>query len=416
MCFHQQSRMGRPHWRSGNDHGIALVSALMFLVVLALLGTNTATVTTLYSQISGNYKASIQAFQAAEAGAEEARARLRGNATNRIDDNAPTQTQWQAYLGSTSQAQAYGYTSGLYQTHAESLQSDVQYTVVIAHATNSGGEVLLWGDPNGTGTNTRNIITGQKIYLVTSYGSAAGANSIVQTQVARIPPVPLLGALYAEAPTTIQGTSTNVIGEDACGSADRPGVTTPLGPTTNGNDTITVNGSPNVSGTPAYMYNGQNLNIQALVDARKGAADFAYTVQSATHTASTTPGPHDNWGTPTPGATLQNASSCTEYHTVHYNTGGTYIRLSGGVSGCGVLLVEGDLEVHGGFSWYGPILVTGSVIYTGGGDKNVTGAILAGGSVTADVIGGNANLVNCSRALTDQTPNSPLVVLSWGAL
>jgi len=48
--------------------------ALMFLVVLALLTATTGTVTTLARQISGNYKASIQAFQSAEAGAEEARA------------------------------------------------------------------------------------------------------------------------------------------------------------------------------------------------------------------------------------------------------------------------------------------------------------------------------------------------------
>src|SRR5262249_2057833 len=62
--------LGRP---AGNDHGIALVTALMFLAVLALLGATTATLTTVASQASGNYKATIQSFQVAEAGAEEAR-------------------------------------------------------------------------------------------------------------------------------------------------------------------------------------------------------------------------------------------------------------------------------------------------------------------------------------------------------
>src|SRR5262249_13265358 len=152
------------------------------------------------------------------------------------------------------------------------------------HATNSLGQLLYWGDPAGTGTNVRNTITGQKIYLVTSYGTTADAHSIVQTQVTRIPPVPVLGTVYVEAPTTIQGTSTNIIGQDDCGNVNRPGISTPLGATTNGSNTITQNGNPNISGSPPIVYNSQNLNVQAMVDARKGSADFAYTVQSATHT------------------------------------------------------------------------------------------------------------------------------------
>src|SRR5713101_179594 len=105
-----------PRRYSGNERGIALIMALMFLVVLALLTATASTVTTLASQISGNYKASIQAFQSAEAGAEEARARLRANAAaaNSIYDNAvydtvvEPQPPWQTYLGSATDAQVYG--------------------------------------------------------------------------------------------------------------------------------------------------------------------------------------------------------------------------------------------------------------------------------------------------------------------
>ena len=398
-----------------SERGMALVAALLFLVVVGLLSSTTASVTTLYSQISGNYKASIQAFQAAEGGAEEARGRLRGNATSPITDAFPTQTGWRAYIGSLPQAQSYGYTSGTNKVLVNSLQSNVQYTVVIGHALNSSGEILYWGDPNGTGTNTRNNSTGQNIYQITSYGTSADAQSVVQTQVARVPPLPVRGTLYVESQTTVQGSSTNIIGEDRCGTDNRPGITTPLGSTlANGNNTIVKHGGPNISGTPPIQYNSQNLDVQALVDARKDNANFVYTVTSQTHTGNTTPGPGDNWGTPAPGNTQQDPSTCTEYNTVHYQTNNTYVRLSGGVKGCGTLLVEGHLEVHGSFSWYGPIIATGSVIYTGGGNKNVTGAIISGGSVLADVIGGNANLVNCSAALLNQTQNAPLIVLSWG--
>ena len=142
MSMYQLSRMAGPHRCSGNNHGAALIMALMFVVVLALLGATTVTVTTLSSQASGNYKAGIQSFQAAEAGAEEARARLRGNATSQITDAAPTQTTWQAYIGSTAQAQAYGYTGSSQQVRTDSLQTALPYTVVIAHATNAGGHIL----------------------------------------------------------------------------------------------------------------------------------------------------------------------------------------------------------------------------------------------------------------------------------
>jgi len=76
-------------------------------------------------------------------------------------------------------------------------------------------------------------------------------------------------------------------------------------------------------------------------------------------------------------------------------------------------MVEGDLAVHGGFSWYGVVLVTGSITFTGGGGKNVTGAMLAGGTVSADLVGGDANIVYCSGAVNNQTQYVPLITLRW---
>jgi Tfp pilus assembly protein PilX len=381
----------------------------MFIVVLALLGTTTVTVTTLSSQAIGNYKASIQAFQAAEAGAEEARARLRANATSPIVDTAPTQTTWQAYIGSTTHAQAYGYTGSAHQVRTDSLQTALPYTVVITHATNASGQLLYWGDPTGSGTNTRNTTSGKNLYLITSYGTAGGANGIVQTQVAGLPPIPITGTVYVSAETALQGSSTYIDGQDACGSTPSlPGVATPLPATQNGHDTITQNGNPQVLGDPAIAYNGTSRNIAAMVNTLKAAADYAYTVANATVTGM-------SWGTPTAGATQQSALACaaSESHIVYYNTGGTSLRLTGGTQGCGILLVDGDLEIHGDFSWYGPVLITGSIIYTGGGNKNISGALLSGGSVLADVIGGNATILHCSAALTNATQNRPFLVLNW---
>src|SRR2546430_12006052 len=93
----------------------------------------------------------------------------------------------------------------------------------------------------------------------------------------------------------------------------------------------------------------------------------------------------------------------------------TSLKLSGGTQGCGILLVDGDLEINGGFSWYGPVLVTGSITYTGGGNKNVSGALIAGDSLTAHIetndIGGNATALNCSAAISNSTQMRPLLWL-----
>lgn len=81
--------------------------------------------------------------------------------------------------------------------------------------------------------------------------------------------------------------------------------------------------------------------------------------------------------------------------------------------GCGLLMVDGNLEVNGGFQWYGPILVRGSLSFTGGGEKNVTGGILAGGTGSVDDIGGNAVILHSSSAMTQVIGKMPLSVLRW---
>jgi Tfp pilus assembly protein PilX len=359
--------------------------ALMFLVVIAFLTATASTVTTLARQISGNYKASVQSFQSAEAGAEEARARLRANAANPIYDNTVydnavlPQPPWQTYIGSATDAQVYGYTTGNTQTLVASLQTASHYTVKIEHATNAGGQMLYWGSLAGTGVNIRNTtLTGNPIYLVTSHGITAQANSIVQTQVARVPPVPIPGAVYVDDNTSLLGSSTFINGKDVCGTHNVPGITTPLGTTTNGYATITQNGNPDVQGKDAQgnslpiQYNSTLLNVQAIVDGLKGAADSSYTY-SATTTVS-----QQSWGTPTAGAHQTDALSCSVSHIVYfnmmYNTSTiNSLKLSGGTQGCGILLVQGNLEINGDFSWYGPVLATGMVTYTGGAIKILRG-------------------------------------------
>ena len=397
-----RSRTFRNVWVYRDQAGMVTAVGLLVTAMLTLLGATAAMYTSTDLLIGGQHKSSNHAFYAAEAGIEEARARLRLNAGSAlIPDAYTTSTQWRAYIGTAPAAEAKGYDTGQAQhLRTDSLEPGMNYVVTIRHKT-AGGQVLYWGDDNGDGVNTQNTTTGRNIYLVRSTGSTTTATRTVEVEMTKIPPITIPGALYVEALTTIQGSSTNIIGTDKCGSDDEAGIRTTLA-----EGSVQQTGTPSIIGTPPIAYGTTNMDVQALVDALTDAATYQYTVTAATHSGM-------NWGTPTPGATLQDPSACSTNNIVWYNTSDTYIRLTGGSSGCGILVVEGDLDIHGSFSWYGPIIVTGSVTLTGGGNKNITGAILAGGSADADLVGGNANLVYCSPAAKNQTQNLPLKRISW---
>ena len=74
------------------------------------------------------------------------------------------------------------------------------------------------------------------------------------------------------------------------------------------------------------------------------------------------------------------------------------IKLAGGSQGSGILLVKGNLEINGGFKWYGIVVATGSIIFAGGGEKNITGGVMAGenAEVNVDIVG-NISILYCSK-------------------
>jgi Tfp pilus assembly protein PilX len=381
---------------------------LLMLAVLTLLGTTAVVVTSTDIQIGGNYKASETAFYAAEAGVEEARARLRGHPEGyMISDAYPSSNQWRAYIGPLTKAQEKGFIASLSEhLRVDSAQSNVNYVVEIKHRTDAADNVLYWGDHDGDGVNTRNAVVGSNIYVITSKGYTANSSRTVRTveaEVTRTLPVPVPSPLYVKTKAKIQGSSTNIIGVDACGGAHKPGVIT-----TRDSGSIDLLGNPTILGQPVDIkYNGPDIDVASAVSTLKESANETYTVTGATHTGK-------NWGEPVI-INQQTPSTCSVRNIVYYNTQGTHIKLTGQTSGCGILLVDGDLEVNGGFAWHGIVLVTGTVTYLGGGDKHVTGGIMAGASLNGelDTVGGNANIVYCSSAINNQTFKLPLKMLSW---
>jgi hypothetical protein len=397
-----------------NEKGLAFPLSLAFIAILSILGTMAVVMTTTDLKIGGRHRTALQAFYAADAGTEEARERIRGGSASNIPDPDQTEDDWRAYIGSATDAAAIGYNNGDSNHYLYScLETDTNYDylVEIKHLDDGAGNVMRWGDDDGDSVPEPNINTGENIYVVTSYGTVNGLEKTVRTEIVRNPPVWAPAALYVEAPTTLQGTSTFVIGvnQTGCGAdPDVAGVSITLGA-----GSITENGLPNIDGNPPKQYDAPNLDVQSMIDSMTNYADFAYNVTSHTFSGTDVPGPGDGWGTPVMGATLQDASSCGTADIVHIDTGGTYVRLQGGTQGCGVLLVEGNLDIHGNFFWYGLIIVSGHVTFTGGGNKNVTGAVLSGGSALADVVGGNANIIYCGNAVQAVQQNRTFRRISW---
>lgn len=385
-----------------NEEGAALVTGLLLVLVLTVLSLAALATTTMELKIASNDRSAKRVFYLAEAGIEDARSRMQvGASPSPIYDTQPTNANWTCFIGPDVKCQSKGYSaSNANHIRYPSLNSSMNYVITIRHKLDPSGNILKMGDSNGDGIPEENITKGENIYIITSEGySSDGASKPVRAEVSPVPKLTAPAALYTKANTTIQGNSTYVIGLDKCGSESLPGIISM--------STVTQNGLPHIDGSPPIQDNsGQNVNIQYMIDQFKGNSNYSYDVNSAVWTGL-------NWGSPVPGGTPQDATNCDDHNVVHINTNSTYVKFMGGTTGCGLLLVEGDLNVIGGFQWYGLILVTGSVIFSGGGEKNVTGAMLAGGAVSADLVSGDANLLYCSEAISKQTSYLPLKIHRW---
>jgi len=105
-----------------------------------------------------------------------------------------------------------------------------------------------------------------------------------------------------------------------------------------------------------------------------------------------------------------NFGSSSDYVTV-YSGGGVTIQNG---TGYGLLLVQGDLVMGGGFVWNGLVLVTGKVSFSGGGGgANIRGAVLGG---SFESVNGGVDLEYDSCKIKNIFRQRPLRVLSWREL
>ncbi|HKJ02451.1 MAG TPA: hypothetical protein VJ997_08350 [Longimicrobiales bacterium] len=112
-------------------------------------------------------------------------------------------------------------------------------------------------------------------------------------------------------------------------------------------------------------------------------------------------GVQGNWGDP-----INQSSDCFTYAPIIYLKGGGTNLISGGY-GQGILLVEHDLKVTGGFEFYGPVFVKGTLSTMGSGGHFWGGVVAANADLDVTTILGDAviNYSSCAveRALLNNT-------------
>lgn len=234
-------------------------------------------------------------------------------------------------------AEAGGQTAKVALNIADSVQA-FSDTIVLSNPTQFG---------DGDYSITPKIIDNEKVtVIVRSVGHFAHGTKFVEYTLQKIS-LDTPGALYSEACVKIHG-------QCEINGGTKPGIVTPLADITNGIPAVDINGvAAHVIGQglePSIRYNQPDMSIAQMIEFFKQYA----TIPSG-----------DVWG--------------TEANPIVVSFKGDNLKL-GGESGYGIILMEGNLNVHGGFDWNGLIIVTGKISFSGGAsDKvNITGGILSG--------------------------------------
>ena len=225
----------------------------------------------------------------------------------------------------------------------------------------------------------------------------------------------LRGGLKLGGSSFIEGTDTPPPGWTDCGPTgpQQPGIAA----TSGDSSTISlsgcksfkcVDGNPDVKVTPVagdsntyFNYgNGvtwQTLTAAATISLTPGQVSKAPS-PSTTGGGGCNTGDNMNWGDPTRNTP---AGACESYFPIVYvsdKTGNTHLTGGGGQ---GMLLVDGDMQVDGGFEWYGPVIIRGHLTTAGQGG-HFNGAVMAADvDLELNSVLGNALITYSSCAIAD---------------
>ena len=161
-------------------------------------------------------------------------------------------------------------------------------------------------------------------------------------------------------------------------------------------NTNNANG-PNLTGNPSTpQYGSTSLDINTLVSELKNAATNVLTANQTN-------------------ATFGGASDYRVVYADATTLSGGELRLNN-VTGYGILVVKGNLQLAGNLTWNGPIIVTGIVTSSGGGNdpKNIQGQVISGSSALGDTtVSGSISVGYNSCNVRNAFLGAPLKVVNW---
>ena len=439
--------------RYNNESGMALVTGLIFMAILAIMGTAAYLSSSNELLISKNHRMAREAYYASEAGLEEGRGRLRGSNSDSNwagDPDASPDPNWSAYILTPQVAAGFSFSDdpdydaslenyfpipGGAQTNtsitANSLESNIRYGVKLRHkkefhaeeaghtvasthyydgdgsyATHtqaSPGNIIYWGygDPSRPEQMvqfTTSVATNHDpVEIIRTYGfggvfaSDDMSMKVIEIEVGRFPGPAIRAAIYAQGNVTGNGAALVVDGTDNCGIEPAVAPIYTLQPAT-----TTLTSSPTILGNPPWPVNGPYSPEIALMIQQYLSAGVDIVLTS------------DQNG--------QNFGSPTNYVTVYSDTMNPFnvqgLKIQNGV-GYGLLLVDGNLELGGGFNWNGLILATGTITFNGGGGPNainILGAVMGANTAT---INGGVNVIYDSCEIRNAFINQAPTILSW---
>ena len=364
--------------------GFVMVLCVLMLLVVTLLGIAGMQTATFGTMVSGNGLEGQKAFWIAESGLQDAKDKLDQVSSVEAFRNTP---------GLSSPVSCGGGT----------------YTITAA------------ADP----------LDPDRRVVVTSVGSRPQASKTVETTIMKFT-FALPGALYSKSLVTVNGNRTSIFGNDACGGTDKPSIVTTMPTIDFRNGYLTGNGLA----TPVTDSSGlelvtersssQNYPLMAYINAYKNYATLPEITDASIQ------GSHigDDWGgddirlqddidgVPQRILLLGDPAPNVIYLNPPVNTGNGIKEVSlQNVTGHGLLLIDGSANISGGFNWYGLVIASGGVKFTGqGGEgKNITGAIMAGETgVTVDVnVTGSVSILYCSAVTNYLQDLTTAIMISW---
>jgi PilX N-terminal len=382
-----------------NEKGSVLALCMVLLVVVTLLAVAGMQTGAFGNRIAGNNLEGQMAFWIAEAGLQDAK--------DKLNDAASVE----AFRNLTGLSNPVGYAGGSYTitTFPDSFEP------------------------------TRRV-------LVRSVGKRPGGQKTVEATLVKFT-FDLPGALYSKSQVSINADKTTVFGNDACGGIGKPAIVTTkpeIDPKTGKPAIVFKNGKLYGNDLPSPVVDQSELKLVTemgsskdyplvqYISAYKNLANVVST--DANIEGSKLPdelgnkGP-DNWGaSQITISTIDNPPRTTLIGDPTPNviyldppanqaTGVKEVSLSGDVRGHGLLLINGNVNIAGGFNWYGVIIASGGVKFSGEGgkSKNITGGVLAGETgVIVDInFTGSVELIYCSKVKSYLDDLTTVQMIAW---